>query len=182
MADNVHTEIADEAGAPHGPEPTAFGLDAPGWVALAMLTVFLLLLWKKVPAAIGGALDRKIAAIRQQLDEAAELRREAEVLKAEYEVKSAQADEETAVIISRARAEADALRKQADVDAAALVERRSRMAEAKIEAAERAAVDEVRSRAASIAATAAERIIRERLEPAADRELVDRAIADLASS
>ena len=34
-------------------EPTAFGLTPGGWVALAMLTVFAVMIWKKVPAAIG---------------------------------------------------------------------------------------------------------------------------------
>ena len=41
-----------------------------------------------MPAAIGKALDKKIAAIRDQLDEAAALRKEAEALKAEYEAKA----------------------------------------------------------------------------------------------
>ena len=41
-----------------------------GWVALAMLVVFALLIWKKVPGAIGKALDSKIALIRDQLAEA----------------------------------------------------------------------------------------------------------------
>ena len=70
--------IEEDAGGGHGPEPTALGLDATAWVALAMLVVFAIMIWKKVPAAIGKALDRKIAVIRQQLDEAAQLRAEAE--------------------------------------------------------------------------------------------------------
>src|SRR5436309_6694917 len=70
------TGVQEDAGGGHGPEPTAFGLDAPAWVALAMVVVFIVFLWKRVPAAIGKALDRKIATIREQLDEAAELRAE----------------------------------------------------------------------------------------------------------
>ena len=93
----------------HGGEhaaPTAFGLDAAGWVSLAMLAVFALLIWKKVPSAIGKSLDKKIAAIRQQLDEASQLRAEAEALRAEYEAKAAQADAEAATMIERAKTEA----------------------------------------------------------------------------
>jgi F-type H+-transporting ATPase subunit b len=53
------------------------------------------------------------------------------------------------------------------------------MAEDKIAAAERAAVDEVRARAAAAAAAAAEQLIRERFDAKADRRLVDQAIQGL---
>ena len=163
-------------------EPTAFGFDASGWVALAMIAVFALMIWKRVPAAIGKALDKKIAGIREQLDEAAQLRAEAEALRAEYEAKAAQADAEAATMIERARTEAEGIVRQAESDAAALVERRTRMAEDKIAAAERAAVDEVRARAAGAAAAAAERLIRERLDAGADKPMVDATIAELGKS
>lgn len=163
----------------HAPEPTFLGLGGAWFVSAAMLAVILLLIWKKVPHAIGKALDKKIAGIRQQLDEAAQLRAEAEALKAEYEAKAAQADAEAATMIERARAEAEGIVRQADADAAALVERRTRMAEDKIAAAERAAVDEVRARAATAAAAAAERLIRDKLDGGADKAMVDAAIAEL---
>ena len=171
--------IEEDSGAGHGPEPTALGLDATAWVALAMLAVFAILIWKKVPAAIGKALDRKIAVIRQQLDEAAQLRAEAEALRSEYEAKAAAADAERETLLERARHEAEGIVRQAEANAASLVERRTRMAEDKIAAAERAAVDEVRAKAASAAAAAAERLIREQLDANADKAMVDRAIADL---
>ena len=160
-------------------EPTAFGLTPPMWIALAMVAVFALLLWKRVPALIGKALDKKIAGIREQLDEAAKLRSEAEALKAEYEARSAQAGAEAATMLERARAEADSIVSKAEADAAALVERRTRMAEDKIAAAERAALDEVRSKAARAAAVAAETLIREKVDAAADKANVDATIADL---
>src|SRR5687768_8105543 len=173
---NATTE--DHGGGAHA-EPTALGFDASGWVALAMLAVFLLMIWKRVPAAIGKALDKKIASIRQQLDEAAQLRAEAEAVRAEYEAKSAQADAEAATMIERARTEAEGIVQQAEADAAALIERRTRMAEDKIAAAERAAVDEVRARAATAAAAAAERLIRDRLDAGADKPMIDATIAEL---
>lgn len=177
-----HTEMTggtEDHGGGHV-EPTALGFDASGWVALAMLAVFALMIWKKVPAAIGRALDKKIGSIREQLDEAAQLRREAEALRAEYEAKSAQADAEAATMIERAKVEAQGIVAQAEASAAALVERRARMAEDKIAAAERAALEAVRTRAATAAAAAAEKIIGERLDRDADRARVDAAIAELA--
>ena len=176
-----HQATTHAAGAPeHHAEPTALGLDAPAWIALAMVVVFAVLIWKRVPALIGTALDNKIAGIRAQLDEAAQLRAEAEALKAEYEAKAAQADAEAATMIERARTEAQGIVDQAEADAAALVERRARMAEDKIAAAERAALDEVRAKAATAAAAAAEALIREKLDAGADKKMVDATIAGLA--
>jgi len=53
------------------------------------------------------------------------------------------------------------------------------MAEDKIAAAERIALDEVRARAVDAATRAAGRLIRDRHDPAADRRIVDEAIAGL---
>jgi F-type H+-transporting ATPase subunit b len=53
------------------------------------------------------------------------------------------------------------------------------MAEDKIAAAERTALDQVRAAAVTAAAAAAERLIRERHDAAADRGMVDETIAGL---
>lgn len=163
----------------HHAEPAAWGFDASGWVALAMVAVFAVLLWKRVPSAIGKALDKKIGQIRQQLDEASQLRAEAEALRGEYEAKAAQADAEAATMIERARTEAEGIVRQAETDAAALIERRTRMAEDKIAAAERAAIDEVRARTAAAATAAAATLIRDGLDSATEKKLVDATIAGL---
>ena len=172
----AHTEVP---GAGHGAEPNAFGLTPPWFIALAMVAVIAILIWKKVPAAIGKALDKKIASIRAQLDEAAALRREAEELKREYEAKAASADAEAAAMVERAKGEAQAIIAKAEDDAKALVERRKAMAEAKIAAEERAAIDELRATAAKSATGAAARLIAERNDAATDRSLVDQAIEQL---
>jgi len=166
-------------GLPAHAEPSALGLNATAWVALAMAVVIAIMIWKKVPAAIGAALDRKIAGIREQLDEAARLRAEAEALRSEYEAKQAGAAAEAAAMIERARHEAESIRSQAEQDAARLIERRTRMAEDKIAAAERSALDEVRARAVDAATAAAAQLIRDRHDPSADKAMVDAAIAEL---
>jgi F-type H+-transporting ATPase subunit b len=160
-------------------EATAFGLNPGGWVALSMIVVIALLVWKGAPRAIGRALDKKIASIREQLDEAAKLRAEAEALKAEYQAKAASAESEAAAIVAHARAEADAILAQAKDDTEMLVQRRQRMAEDKIAAAERAAVAEIRARTADVAARAAAAIIAERHDAGSDKALVDKTIAGL---
>ncbi len=162
------------------PDPSVAGiLDATVFVSLAMAVFIAILIWKKVPALITGGLDRQIAAIRTRLEEAKAIRAEAEALRDEYARKLASVDSEVAGMMSQAETEAQAILTKAGHDAEALVARRTRMAEDKIAAAERAAVDEVRARAAQAAAAAAEQLIRERLDEAQDRKLVDQAIQGL---
>ena len=160
-------------------EPSALGITAAGWVALSMLFVIGLMLWRKVPSLVAGMLDVRIATIRTQLDEAAGLRAEAERLLAEAKARSAASAGDAAAIVAHAEAEAQALLTKAEADAADLVERRGRMAEDKIGAAERTALAEVRARAADAAVHAAAALIAERHGADADRALVDRSIAGL---
>jgi F-type H+-transporting ATPase subunit b len=162
--------------------PTALGfITAPMAISLAMLVVIAVLIWKKVPGAVGKALDAKIALIREQLAEAETLRKEAEALKAEYEAKSASADKDRAALLERAQHEANEIVAKAKTDAEALIERRSRMAESKIAAEERAAIDQLRATAADAAARAAARLIAERQDAKTDEQLVNRAISEIAA-
>ncbi len=179
MADVQTTATVEHAPAGEHAEASVFGFNAGGWVALAMLFVFAILLMKKVPAAIGKALDRKIDGIREQLAEAESLREEAEALKAEYAAKAKGAEKEAAAMVERARQEADTLLEKARLDADALVERRSRMAEQKIAAEERAAVQQLRSAAADAATRAAAALIAGRVDAEADSVIVDKAIKEL---
>ena len=172
--------MAAVAEAPEAAEPTAFWLNPDGWVALAVLIVFVLLIWKKVPGAVGRALDSKIELIRDQLAEAESLRKEAEALKAEYEAKSASADKDREALLERAKHEAQEIVAKAKTDSEALIERRTRMAEEKIAAEERAAVDQLRAAAADAATKAAAKIIADRHDAATDAKLVDQAIKEIA--
>jgi F-type H+-transporting ATPase subunit b len=176
------SEVQNHAGTEtplHEAEPTAFGLTAPAWIALAMLVVIAILIWKKVPGAIGAALDEKIGLIRNQLAEAESLRKEAEALKAEYEAKAKSVDKDRKALLERARHEAEEIVAKAKSDAEALIERRGRMAEDKIAAEERAAIDQLRAAAADAATRAAQRLIAERHDATADEHLVNQAIGEI---
>ena len=147
-----------------------------------MIIVFALLVWKKVPHAIGRALDSKIELIRDQLAEAESLRKEAEAMKAEYEAKAESVDKDRDALLERARHEADEIVAKAKTDAEALIERRSRIAEDKIAAEERSAIEQLRAAAAGAATSAAARIIAERHDAATDAKLVDQAIKEIGTS
>ncbi len=159
--------------------PTALGFDDYGWVAAAMTVLLLVFVWKKVPALLMGGLDKKIAEIRQQLDEAKSLRAEAEALRDEYAAKIASAEKDAEAMMDGARREADSILVKAEADSEKMVERRQRMAEEKISAAEREAVSEVRQRAAKAAAMASRILIAERHDKAADSKMADEVISSL---
>ena len=173
--------VVQHGGAPEHAEPTALGLTAPAWISLAMIVVIAIMLWKKVPGAIAGALDSKIALIRDQLAEAEALRKEAEALKAEYEAKSKGADKDRTALLERAKHEAEEIVAKAKIDAEALIDRRTRMAEDKIAAEERSAIEQLRSTAAEAATKAAARLIAERHDAGTDAKLVDQAIKEIAA-
>ena len=171
---------AEVPGPAHGAaDPSALGFDASMLVALAMVVVIIILVWKKVPAAIGKSLDTKIAAIRAQLDEATALRTEAEALKAQYEAKAKAADADAAAMVERAHVEAQGIIAKAGTDAQALIARREAMAEAKIAAEERAVIGALRATTARAATAAAAKLIAERNDAGNDAKLVDQAIAGL---
>ncbi|EQA98202.1 ATP synthase subunit B [Sphingobium quisquiliarum P25] len=173
--------VAHEGVAPHS-DPKAVGMDATAWVSLAMAVFIIILLVKKVPGLIGGALDGRIAQIKSQLAEASKLRAEAEALKAEYEAKIAAAAGEAEAMRKAAENDAATLLEDAKANAAALVARRQKMAEDKIGAAERAAIADIRAKAVNAATSAAATLIAQNHDANADRALVDGAIRGLGTS
>ncbi|WP_394728068.1 hypothetical protein [Altererythrobacter sp. GH1-8] len=178
MADIVFlAAAAAEAGA--YTEPTAFGLAAYKWVSVAMLVLFGIFVWKKVPGIVTGGLDKKIAEIKQQLDEAKSLRAEAEQLRDEYAAKIANAEKDAEAMVEGAQREADAILTKAEADSKAMVERRKRMAEDKIAAAEREALEDVRDSAIAAATAASRKIIAEKHDASADSKLADEVISSL---
>lgn len=173
----ILTAAAHEAG--EHAYPTAFGIAPHGWTAIAMLVVFGIMLWAGVPRIIAGVLDSRIAGIRKQLDEAKALRAEAEKLRDDYAKKSAEAEKDIAALRAGAEKQASEIVEKAKADAAALIERHKALAEEKIAAAERNAVEELRAKVATAAAAAARELIARKHGEAEDRQLADRIIADI---
>ncbi|WP_109356773.1 F0F1 ATP synthase subunit B [Sphingorhabdus sp. EL138] len=160
--------------------PSVLGVfDATVFVSLSMLVVVALVLWKKVPALIGASLDKKIADIREQLDEAKKLREESEKLRAKYESRLRAADDEAAEILAQAESEAELVVADAKKATTDLIARRKKMAEDKIAAAERSAIADVRAKAAGAATIAARNLIAAKHDAAADKSMIDKTISDL---
>ncbi|WP_298333923.1 hypothetical protein [uncultured Erythrobacter sp.] len=159
--------------------PSALGVDSYQWVSIAMLVLIGVFVWKKVPGLITGGLDNKIAEIKSQLDEAKDLRAEAEKLRDEYAAKIAGAAKDAEAMMEGAQREADAILEKAQADSEAMVARRKRMAEDKIAAAERDAVAGVRAAAVDAASIASRSLIADKHGADADKALADEVISSL---
>jgi F-type H+-transporting ATPase subunit b len=167
------------ASAHEAAEPTVGGLGAPWFVALSMAVLIAVMLWKKVPGTITAGLDKGIAEIRHQLDEAKALRAEAEALRKEYADKIANASREAAEMLDHAKSEAAHIVEKAKADTTDLIGRREKMANERIAAAKLAAVQDLRAKAADAAAKAAGALIAGKHGADADKALVDQAIAGI---
>lgn len=151
------------------------------WIGIAFV-IFYLLVGKKLWAVITGLLDKRAAAVRTALDEAARLRSEAETMLRDATAQREQAVKDAKAMLEHARTEATQLGETARADAATATKRRERMAMDRIGAAEKAAVDDVRHAAAEIATAAAQRVLAEGFGAEQDAPLIDRAIQTLPSA
>lgn len=152
--------------------------DPKFWVAVSFV-LFFALLGKKIWTVLTGALDGRAAGIRRQLDEAADLRAQAEQMLQAAEAERQAATKEAGELLARAHAEAQRIAEAAAADAEAAAKRRERMALDRIAAAEASAVADVRNAAADIAGAAARTVLAETVDAKADAALVEQSLADL---
>lgn len=146
------------------------------WMAF-LIACFALykLAWKP----ICQALDRREDKIRQSLKEAADIQAQAAMDKEAQKVMLAEATREAAAIVERARTAAEstakAVEEKSAADAAALL----RDARTEIGRAREQAVAELRHEAAGLALQMAGRVLEQKLDASADRELTERLIREI---
>ena len=148
------------------------------WVAIGFV-ILIGGLYKPAGKAIGSALDARAEKIKTSLDEAAQLREEAQHLLAEYQRKQRDAVKELEEMLARARDEAKHLADEAAQNLEATLARREEMARDKIAQAEAEAIREVRDVAIEVALAAAQKLITDGLDEALANQLLDTAIAEL---
>lgn len=153
--------------------------DATTW-ALVALGLILALAWRMgLPATIMTALNARADAIRAELDEAKRLREEAQELLASYQRRHREAEKEAEAIIEQAKQFADRLAAETRANLSEQLERRSVMAERRIAQAEADAAARVRADAAALAVSAAEKLLAERIDDAAQGRLFDESLEEL---
>lgn len=149
------------------------------WVAVAFFAFMAVLVYYKVPALLAKALDERADAIRKELDEARNLRREAQAILDDYQKKHGRVAEEAEAIVKQSRREAEALQAETKKSLADQLDRRAKAAEEKIKTAQAQALAEIRSLAVDKAIATAERIIAAKLGGQSAASLIDKSIADV---
>ncbi len=155
-----------------------FSLHNTNFVVLLAFLVFVgILVWKKVPAMIGGLLDKRADQIKADLAEARALREEAKALLASYETKQKEVAEQSARIIASAKEEAQAAAVTAKADLAESIKRRMAAAGDQIASAEAAAIAAVRNQAITVAVAAAGEVLAKQSNASTASASIDAAIA-----
>lgn len=154
--------------------------DAAFWATIALFIFIGLVLYLKLPAMIAALLDKRIAKIEDNLNEAERLRAEAKALLDSYARKRQDAEKEAEGIVLAAREDAFRLTAEASASLDTLIARRTRAVEQKIAQAEAQAIAEVRARSADLAVEAARVLLTQQMK---DRGpgLVEQAIKDVAA-
>ena len=146
------------------------------WLAflLACLALYKLA-WKP----ISEALDRREDKIRQSLKEAADVQARAAMDQESQRMMLAEATREAAAIVERARLAAEATARTLEAKSRAESEALVQEAHVEIERAKEKAMADLRREASGLALQMAGRVIGQKLDAAADRELTDRLIREM---
>jgi len=149
------------------------------WEGLGLAIVIGFFLWWRVPAFLAAWLDRRAEAIAKELEQASQIRREAEQVLLEYRQKATAAKSEAEAILRETKEEAERYAAEARAQLQAQMERRAKLAEQQIAQAEARAMAEIREAAANAAAAAAQRLISTHLDETKSRALVEGSIKEL---
>ncbi len=141
--------------------------------ALVALIIFLgIAAYAGAFKSMGSGLDARAERIRKELEHAAQLRKEAEALLAEYKQKRLDAEKEAASIVAAAKADAEDYDAETRRKLTESLDRRTRQAEQKIAQAEAAAIKDVRIAATELAIAAAQNMVAEAARGARGAELI----------
>lgn len=168
---------AGPAAAASGP---FFSLGNTDFIVLIAFIVFVgVLIYFKVPALIGGMLDKRAEGIRSDLDEARRLREEAQEIYASYERRQREVKTQADEIVANAKREAEAQAAKAQDDLKTSIKRRLQAAEDQIASAENDAVRAVRDRAVQTAIAAATELLTAQVKGGQRSAGIDEAISDV---
>lgn len=153
--------------------------DPTFWVAVGFAVFIVGIIYLKLPAMIGKALDERGAKIRSELEQARKLREDAQALFVDYQRRQREAQKEAEEIVAHAKAEAARMLTEAEADIAASIVRRRKLAETKIAQAEATALKEVREAAVDLAIAGATAVLKTQMQGPAGQTTMDKAIADI---
>ena len=137
--------------------------DAHTWVLFSAL-IFATIAFIKGKKPILAMLDGRTARIKNELEEAEQLKKEAEILFKEYKKKYDEASQEASQIISEAKKYAELIQKKSEKTLEKQITRREELLLERITRAENNAVKELSDKAVDIAAEAAKQLLTEAMK------------------
>jgi F-type H+-transporting ATPase subunit b len=146
---------------------------------LVVFAISLFILWKWVYPLIGAALDKRAESISGEIDAAAELRKEAEDMLADYRERLSEARGQADEIIARAQKASEAHERESREAAEKKREELLEQTRRDIEAETRRAIQDLRREVADLTVKATEAVTRKSLTTDDQRQLVQDAIAEL---
>jgi F-type H+-transporting ATPase subunit b len=170
--------ISTAYAATEGAHAEPFYLTPEFWVAVSFV-IFVALVAKKGWVAMTTALDARAARIAQTIEEAKQLRAEAQSALAEIQRKQREAMKDAQSIVEMAKAEAERLAKRSEEELQSSLALREMQAMDRIAQAEKQAMAEVRNVAVDVAIEATRKVLAQQIDANKAGELVDQAIAQL---
>lgn len=154
-------------------------LDDPNFYLWIALIVLIALIWWKGWKGIAAGLDGKVEKIRLAIEEAENLKAEAERTLAEYKRKQRDAMAEAERIVAHAKREAEEIREQQLADLKVALQRREQLAMDRLAQAEANAVRAVRAGAVDAAIQATADILRSKLDDRHAAQLINSSIEEV---
>lgn len=155
--------------------------DSHVWYAISF-TMFAVFMWRYVFPVLIQFLDARIAQIIRDLEEAENLRIEAQEMLAQYQRKHQNALQESQKILEKARENVLQYKEKAQVELDAAMKRREEQMDERLERMEQNAIAEIQAHAADLAMNAAKQIIDKQLNKKINAKLVDSAIKNVVNN
>tara|TARA_R110001592_G_scaffold16881_8_gene71545 strand:+ start:15650 stop:16138 length:489 start_codon:yes stop_codon:yes gene_type:complete len=146
---------------------------------LFSFVIFAGILFKFGVPAFNALLDGRIEQIKKDLEEAENLRVEAQEMLAQYQRKHRDAVQESEKILKTARESAHQFKEKAEADLDAVMKRREVQLEDRLERMKQNAINEIQAHAAELAMNATRQIIIEKLDKKTNAKLVEDAIVGI---
>ena len=153
--------------------------DSSFFVAISFLIFVGLVIFMGLPKMIISALDKRSKDIQEELDEARNLREEAQELLAKEKKNLDKAEEEAKGLLEKAEQQVKDLTKKAEEDLKEDIKRKKKIAELKIEQAQTEAINDVRTRVASLSYEITKSYLSENLDKKVSETILDDSITEV---
>lgn len=148
------------------------------WVLISFV-IFCFIMWKYGKDGILAMLDKRIEAIRKEIETAESLRVDAQELLAQYQRKQRDMAKEAEEIVATAKKHAVEIKKQAEKDLKEIATRREQQLTQRLKNMEQNAMQEIRSYAAELAVKATSELITKQMDKKTNENLVNKSIKDV---